>query len=83
MADPRAEQTADFRRTIESGPAMGQNADGTFDTFPLADLAKRTAQRASDEEATGYAMEQSEEGFPEDQPEDFADLSDAADQDPV
>jgi hypothetical protein len=77
MADPKTEQTADFRRTLDEGQGVGQNADGTFDTFPVADLAKRTAERDSDEAATQHAMEQSEEGFPPEPEEDFADLEDA------
>lgn len=35
--------------------------------FPLSELAERTAQRDRDEAAQEYAVEQSEQGFPEDE----------------
>lgn len=76
MADPRREQSADFARTLGEGPGVGQGADGTFDSFPLADLPAKTAERDGDDAATGYAMEQSDEGFPPEPEEDFADLED-------
>lgn len=87
MADPKTEQRDDFQKTLDTGQAMGQNADGTFDTFPASELAQKTAERDSNEAATQYAMEQSEEGYPGPKPGDVAgemlDMLDSADQDPV
>lgn len=45
----------------EGGPGaddIGQNADGSFNSFPASELAKKTAERDSDEAATSYAIEQ-------------------------
>lgn len=57
---------------------IGQNADGTFNVFPKAELARKVAERDSQDEAIAHAMKQSEEGFPpsldEEQIEDFADI---------
>ncbi len=71
MADPRKQQREDFARTLSEG--------GGADVFPLSDLPRRTAERDSQDEATRHAMEQSDEGFPPEPEEDFADL----DADPV
>jgi hypothetical protein len=42
---------------------MGQNADGTFNTFPLSELNERVAARDREEQADDFAFEQSENGF--------------------
>lgn len=61
----------------DTSVGIGQNTDGTMNVFPATDLPKRTAERDSDEAATTYAIEQSEDGFPPEPEEDFADLEDA------
>jgi hypothetical protein len=50
---------------------VGQKADGTIDTFPASELAARIAARDADEEATTYAIEDSEL-----QDDDLGDLGD-------
>lgn len=47
--------------------AIGGLAGGKLDTFPLSELAARTKKRDEEDEAVGYAMEQSEAGFPEEE----------------
>jgi uncharacterized protein YaiL (DUF2058 family) len=64
----------------DSGIGIGQNADGKIETFPASELAERVAQRDADEAATEYAIEQSEQGFPEeDDTDDVSDLDDIED----
>ncbi len=67
----------------DSGVGIGQNADGSFDTFPLKDLPARVAARTAQEEADEYAYRQSEEGFPDedDFEDDLDDISDLDDED--
>jgi hypothetical protein len=58
---------------------IGQNADGTFNSFPLSELEERTAARKQQEEATEYAAKQLQEGFPpedDDEPESDEDDED-------
>lgn len=62
---------------VHHGFALGQLADGTFDIFPLSELAERTRLRDQEEAAQQYALEQSEAGFPDESEED--DLSDLED----
>jgi hypothetical protein len=54
---------------------IGQMADGSIDSFPLSELASRAAKRDAEEEATDYAMAQSELGFPGEE-DDLSDLKD-------
>lgn len=56
---------------------IGQMADGSIDTFPLSELPARTAARDREEEATDYAIAQSQLGFPGDD-DDLSDLDDIA-----
>lgn len=72
MADPKKKPADDPHCSFEdSGVGIGENADGTFNVFPLSELAARCAERAREEAAIEHAIEQSEQGFPE---EDFSDL---------
>lgn len=50
---------------------IGQNTDGSFNVFPASELAQRIAARERDEEATSYAIEQSEKGFPDELREEY------------
>lgn len=55
---------------------IGQRADGEFNIFPASELPRLIAERDSQEQATDYAVAQSEQGFPDDaegasDPDDF------------
>lgn len=80
MDDPEKDRHESFE---DSGVGIGQTADGRIESFPASELPARTAQRDSEDAATAYAMEQSEEGFPEpaDQTPEDDDLSDLDDLD--
>lgn len=58
---------------------IGENADGTFNSFPLSDLPKHIAKTKGDEEATTYAIEQSESGYPGEEDDDLSDLDELDD----
>lgn len=72
MADKDKHESFD-----DSKVGIGQNDDGSFNSFPASDLPAKLAERASDEEATDHAVEQSEQGFPDEvDPADMDDLDD-------
>jgi hypothetical protein len=58
---------------------IGQNADGTFNSFPLSELPQQVAKTKSEQEATSYAIEQSESGYPGEEDDDLSDLDDLDD----
>jgi|GEM_PF-1968222 len=57
---------------------IGQMTDGSIDSFPLSELPARAAKRNAEEEASAYAMAQSELGFPGDDEDDLSDLPEIA-----
>lgn len=68
----------DFHGSFQDiGIGIGQTADGSIATFPLSELAERTAARDRDEAAAQYAIDQSEKGFPDE--DGAAELDDKAD----
>lgn len=76
-----AKETTSFQDATAKGGSlnndhfgMGENADGSFETFPLSQLAKRTAERDRQDAADQYALEQSENGFADPFLEDDSDL---------
>jgi uncharacterized protein YaiL (DUF2058 family) len=71
----------DKNESMEDGKfGIGQNADGSFNSFPLSELPQKVAERDSDEAAAQHALEQSEQGFPEeDDTDDVSDLDDIED----
>ncbi len=56
----------------DTGVAIGQNTDGSFNIFPASELPEKLAELRSHEEATTYAIDASEAG----DPEDLSDLDD-------
>lgn len=85
--DARQQQSADFRSTLDQPFTIGQNTDGSFNIFSLAEFAEWAVKNKQEQAALDYATAQSEMGFPDLQkkgdggPEDKHDLSDLDDYD--
>jgi len=62
--------------SLENGDfGIGQTADGTIASFPAADLPAMLARDQQQDEATSFAIEQSENGFPDEAEQtDISDL---------
>lgn len=50
--------------SLNSPFGIGELSDGSFNTFPVSELAARTAERDRQEQADDHAFQQSEAGFP-------------------
>jgi len=62
--------------SLENGDfGIGQRTDGTIDTFPAEELPARLAAQREEEAAISFAIEQSENGFPDEAEQtDISDL---------
>lgn len=77
MTDRDKKTDPDYHGSFEDiSVGIGQNADGTITSFPLSELPERQAALREQEESTTYAMEQMENGFPDEQEDDLSDLDD-------
>lgn len=75
MAKPAFEGDNPLASLESTEFGIGQTADGAIASFPAAELPEHLAADASQDEATSYAIEQSEQGFPEEEdPTDISDL---------
>lgn len=77
MADKDKKLDPDSHGSFEdTSLGIGQNVDGSFNVYPASELPQILARQRESEEATSYAIEQMEAGFPDQEVDDLSDLGD-------